>query len=49
MSPSEQPSTAEPSLVQVLADLQEPEALEIVERRMERGDDPMQILSLIHI
>lgn len=44
MSPSEQPSTAEPSLVQVLADLQESEALEIVERRMERGDDPMQII-----
>lgn len=44
MSPSEQPSTADPSLVQVLADLQESEALEIVERRMERGDDPMQII-----
>jgi methanogenic corrinoid protein MtbC1 len=44
MNQSEQPDVTPLSLAQALADLQENEALEIVRRRMERGDDPLQII-----
>ncbi len=44
MSQSEPPCTTELCLTRALADLQENEALEIVRLRMDRGDDPMQII-----
>jgi methanogenic corrinoid protein MtbC1 len=45
MGQSERPSTAELCLTETLADLKEDEALKIVRQRMERGDDPMQIVA----
>jgi methanogenic corrinoid protein MtbC1 len=44
MSHEAQPAYAGLSLAQALANLQEDEALGIVRLRMERGDDPMQII-----
>ena len=44
MSQSEKPNAAELGITQALADLKEKEALEIVRLRMERGDDPLQIM-----
>jgi methanogenic corrinoid protein MtbC1 len=44
MSQPNQPGAALPDLTQVLADLQEDDALAIVRLRMERGDDPLQII-----
>ena len=44
MSQSEQSNAYELGITQALADLKEEEALEIVRLRMERGDDPLQIM-----
>lgn len=44
MSQSEQPNATELDITQALADLQENEALAIVRLRMDRGDDPLQII-----
>jgi methanogenic corrinoid protein MtbC1 len=44
MSQSEPPCVTKLCLARALADLQENEALEIVRLRMDRGDDPMQII-----
>ena len=44
MSKPQEPCASAECLTEVLADLEEREALEIVRLRMERGDDPMQII-----
>ena len=44
MSPSEQPCVTEQCLTEALADLRENEALGIVQSRLERGDDPVEII-----
>ena len=44
MSQSEQPNETLVDLTQALADLKEGEALEIVRLRLERDDDPLQII-----
>ena len=44
MSQSEQPDETVEDLTQALADLKENEALEIVRLRLDRGDDPLQII-----
>ena len=44
MSQSAPSNAAELGITQALADLKEQEALEIVRLRMERGDDPLQIM-----
>jgi methanogenic corrinoid protein MtbC1 len=44
MSPSEQPCITEQCLAEAVADLRENEALAIVQFRLERGDDPVEII-----
>ena len=44
MRQSEQPEETVEDLTQALADLKENEALEIVRLRLDRGDDPLQII-----
>lgn len=44
MSEPQEPRDSVTGLAEVLADLKENKALEIVRLRMERGDDPMQII-----
>lgn len=44
MGNTEQPCSTELCLTETLADLREDEALDIVRLRMDRGDDPLQII-----
>jgi methanogenic corrinoid protein MtbC1 len=44
MGQPNQPDASDTRLTQALADLQEDEVMEIIRRRMDRGDDPLQII-----